>query len=102
MIKNFVNDPNMPEVKEKAKDKLNGSHGSRPSKQKLPGFYSSFSSRAFKEFKNTIRLKIQRRAKYMNHSHFHVAYDSAIELQAGALLCIAIRDDVTATDENKD
>ena len=67
MIKNFVNDPNMPEVKEKAKDKLNGSHGSRPSKQKLPG---SFSSRAFKEFKNTIRLKIQRKSKIYESQSF--------------------------------
>lgn len=40
------------------------------------------------------------KAEYVNHSHFQAAYGYAIELQAAALPWIAIRDNVTATDEN--
>lgn len=59
MSKNFVNDPNMPEFKEKANDKLDGSHGAGPVNKKTPGFYSTFLSRACKEFKNAMRLKTE-------------------------------------------
>lgn len=87
-------------LKLKTNDKLNGNTSVRPSKQKPPSFYSYFLSRALKVFKDAMRLKIQRKAKYKNHSNFHATYSSAVELQAGALLCTAIRDNVTATDEN--